>query len=231
MRSLPLARKKYLLRQNQEFRNSSQAGPSRHGHQPSYSASYSPATAAALIPRLVPQLTGDTSFMRRFSMTGWGSSSSTQTIPEVAPESGFTTPRTPAPEDAPAGEELAPLQPQTTGGLWGSWWTSSGGDNSTPTKKKEVDNTAKSYIGAIQSCKTPDMKLVKHLISLRVHLSTAKLAFIQDFVIAEQGLQILGSLLATMVGKSGKRKRLTEVETTVLVELIKCFRVLLNTEV
>ncbi|KAF6762199.1 hypothetical protein DFP72DRAFT_598410 [Ephemerocybe angulata] len=34
-----------------------------------------------------------------------------------------------------------------------------------------------------------------------------------------------------MVGRSGKRKRLTEMETTVLLELIKCFRVLLNTEI
>jgi hypothetical protein len=160
-------------------------------------------------------------------MTGWGSPA----IPEVSSDSAFPTHQAPASDDNPVVEEPVPLQPQTTGGLWSNWWTSSGGEKSTPTKKKEVDNSAKSYISAIQSCKTPDMKLVKHLISLRVHLSTAKLAFIQDFVIAEQGLQVLGSLLATMVGKSGKRKRLSEVETTVLVELIKCFRVLLNTEV
>ena len=80
-------------------------------------------------------------------------------------------------------------------------------------KKKEVDTSARSYINSIQSCKVPDMKLVKHLISLRVHLSTAKVVFIEEFVVKEQGLQVLGALLATMVGKSGKKRRLTEIET------------------
>lgn len=238
MRALPLERRKYLLRQNQEFRSSSsQAGPSRHGHQPSYSASYSPATAAALIPRLVPQLTGDASFIRRFSITGWGSSSDAEppsSPPPTSSESRNTTPRSSTYQQSTVSAEPEPIQPQTTGGLWTSWWASSGGDNAATSdklKKKEVDNSARSYITSIQNCKVPDMKLVKHLISLRVHLSTAKLAFIEDFVVTEQGLQTLGSLLATMVGKSGKRKRLTEMETTVLLELIKCFRVLLNTEI
>ena len=235
MRSLPLERKKYLLRQNQEFRSSQVAGPSKHGHQPSYSASYSPATAAALIPRLVPQLTGDASFLRRFSITGWGASAEVeQPSSPPASTSPNTTPRNTGYQriHSPQSEEPASLQPQNTGSLWSSWWNSSGGERPPANQpKKEVSNSAKSYIASIGSCKTPDMRLVRHLISLRVHLSTAKLAFIEDFVVAEHGLQVLGSLLGTMVGKSGKRKRLTEIETTVLLELIKCFRVLLNTEV
>ena len=76
-----------------------------------------------------------------------------------------------------------------------------------------------------------DMKLVKHLISLRVHLSTASLTWIEEFVHERRGMEVLGMLLAGLVGKSGKRKALTEVEGTVLFELIKCLRVLLNTEV
>lgn len=233
MRSLPLERKKYLLRQNQEFRTSQVAGPSRHGHQPSYSASYSPATAAALIPKLVPQLTGDASFLRRFSM--WGAAQEPE--PPKSPPPSISTSATPRStmyqQTGSPAEEPAPLQPQNTGSLWSSWWTSSGGDKGAADKlkKKETSDSAKPYITALESCRTPDLKLVKHLINLRVHLSTAKLAFIEDFVVAEQGMQVLGSLLATMVGKSGKRKRLTEMETTVLLELIKCFRVLLNTEV
>ena len=76
-----------------------------------------------------------------------------------------------------------------------------------------------------------DTKLVKHLISLRIHLSTANLAWINEFVEEETGLQVLGSVLARLVSKGGKRKVLSDVEESVLLELIKCLRVLLNTEV
>jgi hypothetical protein len=47
------------------------------------------------------------------------------------------------------------------------------------------------------------MKLIKHLIALRVHLSTAPLAIIQGFVGPQKGLSALGQLLAGLVGKSG----------------------------
>lgn len=75
------------------------------------------------------------------------------------------------------------------------------------------------------------MKLVKHLISLRVHLSTADLAWIQEFVSEAKGVDSLGDLLASLVAKNGKRKKLQNVEETVLLEVIKCVRVLLNTDV
>jgi len=87
------------------------------------------------------------------------------------------------------------------------------------------------YIDGLTSSKAYDIKLVKHLITLRVHLSTAKLAFIQDFVCTQNGLDALGKLLAGLVGKAGKWKNLSEMENTVLLEIIKCFRVLLNTDV
>jgi diaphanous 1 len=234
MRALPLPRKQYLMKQNQEFRSTlagSSASPSRHKQQPSYSASYGPASAAALIPRLVPQLTGDAGLMRRFSMTGWGSPQADQAeFVDAGPSDAAKGSEVPPTE--PTSEEQ-PLQPQNTGGLWTSWWASSGGDKGATDKghKLQTANPARTYIVAIQSSRIPDMKLVKNLISLRVHLSTAKVSFIEDFVIHEKGLQALGQLLTLMVGKSGKRKRLTEMETTVLTELIKCFRVLLNTEV
>jgi diaphanous 1 len=81
------------------------------------------------------------------------------------------------------------------------------------------------------SYKTTDVKLVKHLISLRVHLSTANLIWIEQFVVDQRGLDTLGGLLGGLVGKGGKRKTLTEVESSNLLEIIKCLRVLLNTEV
>lgn len=91
--------------------------------------------------------------------------------------------------------------------------------------------TAKSYVERLQSPKAMDKKLASHLISLRVHLSTAKVAWIEEFITAEKGLIALGGLLTTLVGKGGKRRLLNEAENTVLAEVIKCFRALLNTEV
>lgn len=75
------------------------------------------------------------------------------------------------------------------------------------------------------------MKLVKHLISLRVHLSTAQLVWIEEFLRDEKGMDALGTLLAGLVGKGGKRRALTDNEESVLLELVKSLRVLLNTEV
>lgn len=228
-------RKRYLLQQNRAYRSATPQSPSKP-NPASYSASYGPSSAAALLPRLVPQLTGD-ALMRRFSVTGWGSGSISASSP-VAEETivsgefdslvrtkslGSKTQM----EKMVVEEEAKPIQPQTTGGLWSSWWASSGGEKSGD-KIKETGKTAKWYVDGLKST---DMKLVKHLISLRVHLSTAKLIWIEEFVGNEKGLEALGGLLGGLVGKGGKRRSLTEMETTILLELVKCLRVLLNTQV
>lgn len=44
-------------------------------------------------------------------------------------------------------------------------------------------------------------------------------------------MEALGAILASLVGKGGKRRKLTDTEETVLLEIVKCLRVLLNTEV
>lgn len=236
---LPLDRKKYLLRQNKQFRTANQQVNSSMAQQSAYAASYGPSSAAALLPKLIPQLTGDAGLIRRFSIVGWGSGSSTAS-PVVSNESNslngeFNTPASSHEQVTKVVEEMPPLQPQNTGSLWANWWTSSGGDKSlTAVDKsgnKEAAKSAKWYIDGLRIGKTPDMKLVKHLITLRVHLSTAKVAFIQEFVVAEKGLTSLGSLLASLVSKGGKRRLLSELEITVLLEVLKCLRVLLNTEV
>lgn len=118
------------------------------------------------------------------------------------------------------------MRSQSTGGLWSSWWASSGGENSS-----EKTKTPKWYVDGIRNARGMDMKLVKHLISLRVHLSTAQLIWIEEFVRDEKGMDALGTLLASLVGKGGKRRTLTDSEESVLLELIKSLRVLLNTEV
>lgn len=245
MYALTRDRKAYLLRQNRQFRSSSQpsdAETTLHATHPPHAVTYGPSSAASLLPRLIPQLTGDPNLPRRFSIFGWGVPSAAPTVASAV-TGGFSGELNTAGRGSPGRgesqtlafvEEAQPIQVQTTGGLWSSWWTSSGGEQTASgdkSSKKESGNSAKWYIDALCIGKPPDMKLVKHLISLRVHLSTAKLAFIEDFVRNQKGLEAIGMLLAGLVGKGGKRKRLNEVETTVLLELIKCLRVLLNTEV
>lgn len=281
MYALPLDRKKYLLLQHQQFRSSSP--PSTPNNRSSnFSATYGPSSAPALIPRLVPQLTGDSGLMKRFSISGWGggaaapSTSTTTTATATGRSSGeFVTAdgqgangvngsgsssskKLKNQVDKVVEESTSPLQAQTTGGLWSSWWSSSGGEKATVSSRSNsisgpnssaalssstthshshsnsnssTSKTPTSYITALKSHKPTDSKMVKHLISLRVHLSTANLAWIGEFVDERGGLEVLGGVLAGLVGKGGKRKRLGDVEEMVLLEVIKCLRVLLNTEV
>ena len=235
MYALSRDRKKYLLRQNQHFRSANQSASS----QPPYAASYGPSSSAGLLPRLVPHLTGDSGLLKRMSVIGWGSGTSGIASPEPKGVSNFTDglPNSPMTSlDVRPGkvvEEVQPLQVQNTGSLWSSWFTSAGGEKaSTSDKRTSQDSkSARWYIDSLNTNKLLDMNLVRHLITLRVHLSTAKLPFIQEFIGPEKGLEVLDKLLAGLVGKGGKRKSLTEIETTVLLEIVKCLRVLLNTDV
>lgn len=159
--------------------------------------------------------------MKRLSVS-WGGSS------DVSP----STPTTPLANSIFKQEERpepAPLQPQSTGSLWSSWWSSSGGEASTsPKSNAKEEKSAGWYIECIRSRRTTDFKLVKHLISLRVHLSTAKLSWVNGFLNENDGMELLGSLLSTLVAKGGKRKKLGDTEEMVLYEVLKCLRVLLN---
>lgn len=167
--------------------------------------------------------------MRRFSIVGWGSSSS----PGHSPRASADLDAAAKVEDTTVPEPATPIQPQSTGGLWSSWWSSSGGEKG-PTgdqTSQESLKTPKWYVDRLRTSKPADIKHVKHLISLRVHLSTADLAWIETFVYENKGMDALGVLLAGLVGKGGKRRKLQNVEETVLLEVIKCIRVLLNTDV
>jgi diaphanous 1 len=234
MHQLPADRKLYLMEQHKQYRVAS-AKPSLHVAQSSYPATYGPSSAGSRLPRLVPQLTGDSGFMRRLSITGWGGSSAASPLSasgsnrkgeKLEPNSQF------APvHGANATEEPQPLQPQTTGGLWSSWWVSSGGEKTaTQGKNTKEAKTPKWYVDRIKG-KTLDTKLVKNLISLRVHLSTARVFWVKEFVETEAGLDALGAILASLVGRAGKRKHLSDMEAAVLLEIIKILRVLSNTEV
>lgn len=119
MQDLPLDRKLYLLAQNRQMQSRRQL---TQAPIPSNKfASYGPASATSFLPKLVPQLTGGPdSVMKRFSIpnfTGWGvgssdekgsiDSNSSESIPHLSPSSNSVS---------------EPVVPQTTGGLFGSWW-------------------------------------------------------------------------------------------------------------
>ncbi|KAG9048580.1 hypothetical protein FS837_012435, partial [Tulasnella sp. UAMH 9824] len=242
MYALPSDRKKYLVTQNRLARSASTTTldqtSSRMSQQP---ASYSGATGSTLIPKLVPQLTGDV--MKRFSLSniGWGSTSTsipsapsppTSKLAPVGEDRGVHNKLPSEVEDHEESIEAQPLVPQSTGGLWSSWWAGSsaaaatGQSSATGAKPK----TCAWYVENLRPGVLSGTKLAKHLISLRVHLSTAKLAWIGKFVKEEKGMDVLGQVLEELVGKGSKKKKLSETDNTILVEVVKCFRVLLNTE-
>lgn len=233
MRNLPRDRKRYLLQQNRIMKASSGKESSS---SPAQAATVGLARANQTLPALAPNLTGDNNAMRRFSITSWASHSTDQPS-----DHSSSTPQMATKADSPIksrdnDEEIKPLQPQTTGALWSSWWTSSGGDWSMTFSKgrtgaKESTQSAAYYVEGIKSRRSTDVKLVKHLISLRVHISTAKLSWVEQFIDEHNGMNALATLLSGLVGKGGKRRKLTDTEESVLYEVIKCLRVLLNTEV
>lgn len=241
MYRLPPEQKRYLLEQNQVSRAStlSRSAGAKASKPSAAPSTYGPASAAAMLPRLVPQLTGDSGIMKRFSIAGWSTGSvSPPSGPPDSPRSSvdlgskrrdsIVSLKSPAEKAV----EPAPLLPQSTGSMWTSWWASSGGEKGAAgDRSREAEKTAGWYASGIRNGRTTDTKLVKHLISLRVHLSTANLAWIEEFVTTESGMNILSDLLARLVSKGGKRKKLTDIEDTVLLETIKCLRALLNTEV
>ncbi|PVF96346.1 FH2-domain-containing protein [Serendipita vermifera] len=206
MRKLPLERKQYLIHQSKQTRHVVQALPSADG-------SSSPKQIASPIS---PQITGG--LMKRFSL--WGS---------AAPSPSTSTPP-PVQESAEPGPEALPIVPQITGSLWGNWWSSGSREGEKP---KEVDRSqpqsAEWFVDGIRNGKATDSRLAKHLISLRVHLSTAKVTWVERFLEQEKGMDALSDLLQSLVGRGGKRRKLGDTEETVLLEVVKCLRVLLNT--
>lgn len=218
MYKLPDMSKKYLLQQHHETRPKHPG----HKHQPSHSVSYGPSSGSTLLPRLVPQLTGDSNFFRRLSLSNWGSGdlpsySSPSIGSNVIPHNTGFSEQT---------EDIQYLSPQSTGGFWSNLWSLSGGDNS------KRDSTSPSwYMEPLRTLKPTDPKLAKHLISLRVHLSSADLTWIEDFLENAHGVEGFDRLIAGLVTRSGKKRNLTDAESTVLLETIKCLRALLNTEV
>lgn len=80
--------------------------------------------------------------------------------------------------------------------------------------------------------KISQRSLVKHLIALRVRLSTAKLSWTQDFLGPVKGLDSLEALLGKIaLKKVNKGESPTEEDRAVQSEILKCLRVVMNTDV
>jgi len=81
--------------------------------------------------------------------------------------------------------------------------------------------------------KITNRSLAKHLIALRVRLSTAKLSWTEEFVDNAQGLEALEALLDKAAQKPGKDVVVAASEEgkMVQVECVRCLRALMNTDV
>ncbi|KIM29475.1 hypothetical protein M408DRAFT_8151 [Serendipita vermifera MAFF 305830] len=211
MRSMPLERKQYLLMQSKQSRST--IGTSSQSQRQG-SNQGSDSTQSVITP-ISPQVTG---MLRRFSL--WGAPSGSPTVSSPAPE----------PESREPVQESLPIVPQITGSLWGNWWLGSPRETETPREgDRTKPNSTEWYVDGIRNGKTTDTRLAKHLISLRVHLSTAKVAWIERFLGEEKGMDALAALLQSLIDKGGKGRKLSDIEGIILLEVIKCLRVLLNT--
>ncbi|KAK0190552.1 armadillo-type protein [Armillaria mellea] len=214
-------RKRTILSQHKLMK----AGTTGSVRGPAHVQSYGPSSAAGIMPRIVPQLTGD-GLMKRFSI--WGAApAAPPVVSEESHTSGEFDKGRKGSIDKIA-EEPKPVLPQSTGGRWSSWWSLSSGDRSGVGDSRALENSPKWYVDGLKSWKTTDIKLLKHIISLRVHLRNASMAWVEEFLSNEKGLDSLTAMLAGLVGKGGKRKNLTEIETNCLLEIVKCFKVFLN---
>ncbi|WWC57807.1 uncharacterized protein I303_100342 [Kwoniella dejecticola CBS 10117] len=199
---------------------------------------------SAGISRLLPQLTGPPSASgvgstpttpnrgkeggwKRFSLAGLGVWSGGDTpnrggnlSPPRAEDEGDTTPKgEPSAAEKALGVvgDIKPLEKQSTGGLW-SWWTGS---------NKAEDGSPAGYIEALKHSRKNHQSLLKHLLSLRVTLSTVKDGWVREFIFLD-GLTIISSLLDRL-GREARQKG--EIGEQVIGEIAKCLRILLNTDV
>ena len=125
---------------------------------------------------------------------------------------------------------VKPLEKQVTGGLW-SWWTGN----------RPEEGSAEAYIEGLRAECVPILgqgrselinsrrptSLLKHLISLRVTLSTALMEFIIDFLDARG----LDKLEAIMIKLAPIRKDERDMNEQIVGEVLKCLRILMNIEV
>jgi diaphanous 1 len=125
---------------------------------------------------------------------------------------------------------VKPLEKQVTGGLW-SWWTGN----------RPEEGSAEAYIEGLRAeCVLKHVEerieliisrrptsLLKHLISLRVTLSTAPMEFIIDFL----DTRGLDKLEVIMIKLAPVPKDKGDMNEQIVGEILKCLRSIMNIDV
>lgn len=106
----------------------------------------------------------------------------------------------------------SPIRPEHTGSSWlTSWWQK--------TDTKTTVDPAESYVS--RTCQLTGTTLLTELISLRVHLGTASMTWISTFL-THRGIEMLEDTI------SRQNSTAMELKCSIISEVLKCFRVLLN---
>ena len=118
--------------------------------------------------------------------------------------------------------------PPTASG-WASWFNySSSANSSLPVSAGDKKMTAAAVVQQLRSEKISSKNLAKLLIALRVQLSTESLGWITDFVQPEQdGIMAIQQILQRFC----QPVRKGDNDEMLLLEGVRCLRILLNTEV
>lgn len=220
MLSLPDDRKRFLIAQNNESAAASPklprsksgtilAGATEEGN--GFMDSVSRASAA---------------WTNRFSMasiTSWGADSISDGGGTLSSATG-----TGSSDDSSGSPTLDSMN--TGGTFWGSWWGGGGASSAAQATAAAGDKIPSSYIPALQG-KLSRQELVKQLIALRVTLASAKLSDVADFVSSTStGLLALEAILARESGALVKRTSREDMSDSVIGEVVKCLRGVMNTE-
>lgn len=128
-----------------------------------------------------------------------------------------------------------------TASLWSSWWGGgsviAGGSGNPGQDSGDEKNAAMGHVTQLKDGKLSRKDLYKHLLSLRVTLSSAKLSWIDSFLHCD-GLGALELLMQQetdgIVGALGsnrsKQLERKDMSDAILLEAIKCLRTLMNIE-
>ncbi|GAA6035972.1 hypothetical protein JCM8097_005193 [Rhodosporidiobolus ruineniae] len=228
MRLLPDDRKRFLVMQHRD----SQARTAPEPLRPHKTGPVTEATSGSVFNNV-----------KRFSLASVGWSAVSPPLESSSPQSparpssiyGGAPPGSPSVASPSPTRPTSPhLQTQPTGSssTWTSWWSAASnltgaGQGGT----EQAKDSPQFYVDQLRSTKISQRSLAKHLIALRVRLSTAKLSWTQDFLGSADGLGALEALLGRIVQKaSEKGAAASEEDKTVQAECVKCLRALMNTD-
>ncbi|KAF9585106.1 hypothetical protein BGW38_003868 [Lunasporangiospora selenospora] len=135
----------------------------------------------------------------------------------------------PTPTSPKLGASERPMSPTfaAAGSLWSSWFGATPQPDTASVEENTEDNP-QFYIDQLTSKSITQKTLAKHLLGLRIALSTAKLSWIRLFLDA-RGFRALEAVLEKIALKKRAGKA-NDLDETLQSECVQCLRVLMNTE-